>query len=66
MMADVRITQTRSTIGTSKRHRAALQSLGLRGINKSVIRPKSDSLDGQLRLVAHLVRVDDAKPAGKE
>lgn len=62
-MADVRITQTRSVIGTSKRHRAALQALGLRGINKTVTHSSSPSLDGQLRLVAHLVRVEDAAAA---
>lgn len=59
-MADVRITQVRSTITQSPRHRATLQTLGLRGINKSVVRPRSESLDGMLRLVAHLVRVEDA------
>lgn len=59
-MADVRITQVKSTIGQSPRHRAALRTLGLRGIRKSVVRPRSESLDGQLRLVAHLVRVEDS------
>ena len=59
-MADVRITQVKSTIGQSPRHRATLRTLGLRGIRKSVVRPRSESLDGQLRLVNHLVKVEDA------
>jgi len=59
-MADVRITQIKSTIGQSPRHRATLKTLGLRGIRKSVVRPRSESLDGQLRLVNHLVKVEDA------
>jgi large subunit ribosomal protein L30 len=60
-MAAVRITQIKSTIGTSPRHRATLRTLGLRGINKTVVRERDRSLDGQLRLVAHLVRVEDAQ-----
>lgn len=59
-MATVRITQTRSTIGQSPRHRATLRSLGLRRISHSVERSRDRALDGQLRLVAHLVRVEDA------
>jgi len=61
-MADqpVRITQVKSTIGTSPRHRATLKGLGLRGIGKSVERPRSNSLEGQLRLVNHLVKVEEA------
>ena len=54
----VTITQTKSLIGQTKRHRATIESLGLRGIRTSVVREPSASLDGQLRLVAHLVRVD--------
>jgi large subunit ribosomal protein L30 len=59
-MSSVRITQTRSIIGQSPRHRATMRTLGLRKINTSVVRPRSPELDGQLRLVAHLVRVEDA------
>lgn len=59
-MADLRITQIKSTIGESPRHRATLETLGLRGIDRSVVRADTPSLAGQLRLVAHLVRVDDA------
>lgn len=60
-MSAVRITQIKSIIGQSPRHRATLRTLGLRGINKSVVRERDNSLDGQLRLVAHLVRVEDAQ-----
>lgn len=59
-MSDLRITQTRSTIGQSRRHRDTMRTLGLRKINASVVRPRTPELDGQLRLVAHLVRVDEA------
>lgn len=57
-MSQVRITQSRSTIGQSQRHRATLETLGLRGINTTTVRESSDSLEGQLRLVAHLVTIE--------
>jgi large subunit ribosomal protein L30 len=60
-MAKVRITQIRSTIGQTPRHRATLRTLGLRGISKSTVRERTEVLEGQLRLVEHLVRVEDAK-----
>jgi len=63
MSTKLKITQVKSTIGQSPRHRATLATLGLRGIHKSTVRDSSDVLAGQLRLVAHLVRVEDA---GKE
>lgn len=60
-MAKITITQTRSRIGQSPRHRATLDTLGLRKINDTTVRERTDVLDGQLRLVAHLVRVEDTK-----
>lgn len=62
-MAQVKITQTRSVITQSPRHRKTLETLGLRGINKSVVREESNSLAGMLRLVEHLVKVE---PTGSE
>jgi large subunit ribosomal protein L30 len=58
-MADLRITQTRSPIGHRREARAALQTLGLRKIRQSVVRPDSPALRGQLRVVAHLVSVEE-------
>lgn len=63
MTTKVKITQTRSTIGTKPRHRATLETLGLRKINDTTIRERTDVLEGQLRLVNHLVRVEDTKEA---
>ena len=57
----VRITQTRSRIGQKPRHRATLETLGLRKINDTTTRDLTDVLKGQLRLVEHLVRVEEAK-----
>jgi large subunit ribosomal protein L30 len=54
----VKITQIRSGIGHSQRHRGALRALGLGKIGRTVEQQVSPSLDGTLRLVAHLVRVE--------
>jgi large subunit ribosomal protein L30 len=60
-VSKVLITQVKSKIGQSPRHRAALRTLGLRKIGGQVTRERNETLEGQLRLVEHLVRVEDAK-----
>jgi large subunit ribosomal protein L30 len=57
----VKITQTRSQIGQSQRHRGTLRALGLGRIGRSVEHEESPSLAGMLRKVRHLVKVEDAK-----
>jgi large subunit ribosomal protein L30 len=55
----VKITQIRSKIGQSERHRGTLRALGLRKIGQSVEQQESPALAGMLRRVAHLVRVEE-------
>ena len=57
-MAKLKITQTRSAIGQSKRHRGTLRALGLGKIGRSAEHADSPQLAGMLRKVSHLVRVD--------
>jgi large subunit ribosomal protein L30 len=57
-MAKVRITQIRSQIGESQRHRGTLRALGLGKIGRSAEHADSPQLAGMLRKVRHLVRVD--------
>ena len=57
-MSRLRITQVRSEIGTQARHRGTLRSLGLRRIGQSVEHEDSPVIQGQLRLVSRLVRVE--------
>ena len=59
-MAKVKITQVRSQIGQTERHRGTLRALGLRRIGRSVEREESPQLAGMLRKVRHLVKVEDA------
>ena len=56
----VRITQIRSQIGQSERHRGTLRALGLGKIGRSAEHKESPQLDGMLRKVRHLVKVEDA------
>jgi large subunit ribosomal protein L30 len=57
-LAKVRITQVRSQIGQSERHRGTLRALGLGKIGRTVEHEESPQLAGMLRKVRHLVKVD--------
>ncbi len=59
-MTKLRITQTRSQIGETQRHRGTLRALGLGRIGKSTEREDSPETLGMLRKVRHLVKVEDA------
>jgi large subunit ribosomal protein L30 len=59
-MAKVRITQVRSAIGQTEKHRGTLRALGLRKIGQSVEHDDGPVVAGMLRKVRHLVKVDDA------
>ena len=57
-MAKVKITQVKSQIGQSERHRGTLRALGLGKIGRTAEHDESPVLAGMLRKVAHLVKVD--------
>jgi large subunit ribosomal protein L30 len=57
-VSTVRIVQVRSVVGQSQRHRGTLRSLGLGRIGASAEHAPSPALEGKLRQVAHLVRVE--------
>ena len=59
-MAKLKITQTRSSIGQSARHRGTLRALGLGKIGRTAEHTESPQLAGMLRKVRHLVKVEDA------
>jgi large subunit ribosomal protein L30 len=60
-MTQLRITQIKSQISETPRHRGTLRALGLGKIGRSVERTDSPQLAGMLRKVRHLVRVEEAK-----
>lgn len=57
-MSKVKIRQVRSTAKTNPNQKATLKALKLGRIGKSVELKDSEQLQGQLRVVSHLVEVD--------
>ncbi len=56
-MSGVKIAQVKSTNGTDPKQKATLKALGLGRIGKSVERKDTPQLQGQLKVVSHLVKV---------
>ncbi len=59
-MADLKITQVRSAIGTKPKQRGTLRALGLGRIGKSNTLPDRPEIRGMLAKVPHLVDVEEA------
>ena len=57
-MTKITITQVRSGIGQSARHRGTLRALGLGKIGKSAEHDEGPVVAGMLRKVRHLVKVE--------
>jgi large subunit ribosomal protein L30 len=58
-LTKVRITQVKSQIGETQRHRGTLRALGLRKIGQTVEHDETPVLAGMLRKVRHLVRIEN-------
>ncbi len=54
----MKIKQIRSANGSNPSQKATLAALGLGKINRAVERKDSPQLQGQLKVVSHLVEVD--------
>jgi large subunit ribosomal protein L30 len=59
-MTKLKITQVRSQIGQTKKHRGTLRALGLGKIGRTAEHPESPETLGMLRKVRHLVRIDES------
>jgi large subunit ribosomal protein L30 len=57
-MADLTITQIKSSIGSKPKHRGTLRALGLRGIGTSNTLPDRPEIRGMIARVPHLVKVE--------
>lgn len=55
------ITQTKSVIGATPKHRETVRSLGLKRIGHTVVRDADAVTVGMLNTVKHLVKVEEAK-----
>jgi large subunit ribosomal protein L30 len=59
-MARLRLTQVRSGIGQTRRHRGTLRALGLGKIGRTAEHDDTPAIAGMLRKVRHLVDVEEA------
>ena len=60
-MAELKITQVRSTIGARWKQRESMRTLGLRRIRQSVVREDNAQTRGLIAMVNHLVEVEPAE-----
>lgn len=58
-MAQLKVTQIKSTIGTRPAHRESIRTLGLKRIRHSVIREDNPTNRGLIHAVRHLVSVEE-------
>ena len=64
-MADLKVTQVKSGIGTKPKHRGTLRALGLGRIGKSNTLPDRPEIRGMIRRVPHLVNVEEVEEVQK-
>lgn len=60
-MAKIRITQTRSKIGSTERQKRTLEALGLRKMNATVELEATPQILGMVEKVRHLVSTEKKK-----
>ena len=60
-MAELRVTQVKSTIGAKPKQRGTMRALGLRGIGKTNTLPDRPEIRGMLARVPHLIRVEEVE-----
>ena len=58
-MAELLVTQIKSTIGTKPKTRGTMRALGLRGIGQSNTLPDRPEIRGMIAKVPHLVQVEE-------
>ncbi len=58
-MTKVRITQIKSTIKRPDVQKRTIKALGLGKINRSVEKERNGAIDGMIRTVNHLVKVEE-------
>lgn len=60
-MAQLKVTQVRSVIGTKRNHRETLRTLGLRKIRQTTVREDTPQVRGLIHAVRHLVTVEEVE-----
>jgi large subunit ribosomal protein L30 len=57
-MAKLKITLTRSLIGSQERQRATVRALGLKKTNSFVIQEDTPAIQGMIKKIEHLITVE--------
>jgi large subunit ribosomal protein L30 len=60
-MADLKVTQTKSTIGAKPKQRGTMRALGLRGIGQTNTLPDRPEIRGMIARVPHLITVEEVE-----
>lgn len=56
----LKITLVKSPIGAVPKHRATVESMGLRKLNKTIVLPDNAATRGQIQQIRHLIKVEEA------
>ena len=56
----LKVTLVKSTIGAVPKHKATVESMGLRKLNKTILLPDNAATRGQIQQIRHLVKVEEA------
>ncbi len=59
MAEKLNITLVKSTIGAIPKHKATVEALGLKKVNKTVEMPDNAAVRGMIQQVRHLVKVEE-------
>ncbi len=59
-MENIKITLVKSLIASKPNQRATAESLGLRKIGDSIVHEAGPVIDGKVRVLSHLVKVEKA------
>ena len=59
MAEKLKLTLVKSPIGAVPKHKATVEALGLRKLNKTVELPDNDAVRGMIWHVKHLVKVEE-------
>ena len=58
-MAKIKITQIKSSIGSTKRQKATLEALGLTKLNNPVVHEATPQIVGMVNKMRHLISVEE-------
>lgn len=58
-MAKIKITQIKSSIGSTKRQKATIEALGLKKLNNPVIHEATPQIIGMVNKMRHLISVEE-------